>query len=106
MNSPKVVVIHSTGTQNESAPNNMSWIDYWQDRKKQEVPSMCPCCGKKPDEDNPMVGAHVESLITLLDSVTSRYITPTCKKCNDKYKGNHRYHSFEVCKSDLLELDE
>ena len=105
MNTPKVVVIHSTGTQNESAPNNMSWIDYWQDRKKQDIPSICPCCGKEPDEDNPMVGAHVEVLITLFVNNTPRYITPTCKSCNDKHKGNQRYYSFEVDKSALLELE-
>lgn len=103
--SKKILVQHSANTQDENAPDNLTWIDFWEKSKGRGVPVICPCCGEKTDKDNPMVGAHVEEYILSLDNNTQRYITPTCNNCNVKYKGMKRYKTFSVDKSDLLALD-
>lgn len=95
-------VRHDVDTSDECAPNNLSWIDYW----KQETNNcdfsagspICPSCGKtKPARD--FVGAHV------IDESNNKYICPTCKDCNSKYKGdNAKAHWFKVKKSLLLSI--
>ena len=106
MNTQKrILVRHSVKTQNEKAPNNLTWIDFWKESMRREVPEICPCCGENPNNDNPMVGAHVEKYILSLD-ITPRYITPTCNNCNVTYKGIKHYKPFFVDESDLLILEE
>lgn len=103
-NIEKVLVRHSSKTQNEHAPNNIPWIEYWEKVTQREIPKSCPCCGRCPTKENPMVGAHVEKLILLGEYNSTQYITPTCKRCNDKCKGINLYNSFKVNISDLLDL--
>lgn len=102
----KIIVRHSNKTQDEKSPNNTPWIKYWQDKTKREIPKLCPCCGETPNEDNPMVGAHVEEYILSAYTNKPRYITPTCHRCNVTYKGANSNQLFSVDKSDLLELEE
>ena len=95
-------VRHDVDTSDECTPNNLSWIEYW----KQETNNcdfsagspICPSCGKtKPARD--FVGAHV------IDESNNKYICPTCKDCNSKYKGdNAKAHWFKVKKSLLLSI--
>lgn len=86
---PNSYWVRHTNNTTSNAPNGGSWIDYWKNETKQEIPLICPCCGEETTDDNPMVGAHV---IKSLDSAYGNpqvYITPTCKKCNSTYQGCH-----------------
>lgn len=83
------ILVRHTNNTTCNAPDGGSWIDYWKNETKQDVPSICPCCGEETTEDNPIVGAHV---IKNLDSAYKNpqvYITPVCRKCNSTYKGTH-----------------
>lgn len=100
-----MIVRHSSKTQDEKAQDGSSWIDFWQKTTKRGIPEICPCCKETPNEKNPMVGAHVEEYILSGYIDKPRYITPTCKKCNDTYKGQKCFHPFKVDKSDLLEIE-
>lgn len=107
VNSKKVIVRHSIGTSEEQAPNGAYWIDFWCEKTKKTIPNICPSCNEPPNEENKMVGAHVEEYIQLAEPKQNKtyFITPTCKKCNDTYKGHNHYHKFSVEESDLLPLD-
>lgn len=83
-----VFVMHTNNTTSD-APGGGSWIDYWKDETKQEIPLTCPCCGEETTDDNPMVGAHVVKWVDRANSPQQKYIVPTCRNCNSKYQGVH-----------------
>lgn len=90
----------------ETAPKGVSWIDYWRTKTKCNTPSTCPCCGKHFTDKNPIVGAHVVKVSEINVVGRKFYITPTCKKCNDTYKGKNAYKAFIVPPLHLCEIDD
>lgn len=88
----------------DTAPKGMSWIDYWESKTKCNTPSMCPCCGKHFTDKNPIVGAYVVKIAEINIVGRKLYITPTCKKCNDTYKGKNAYKAFIVPLLHLCEI--
>ena len=101
----KVLVCHDTYTSSETTSDGKSWIDYWKEQKNQNPPSICPCCNKEAATENPMVGAHVVIVSQISDPKRPHFITPTCKHCNDTYKGtNAMMKEFLVASAELCEI--
>ena len=100
----KAIVKHATSSTSK-APNGMSWIDYWVSKMKYPIPDICPCCKEKTTDTNPMVGAHVVKVIDINAVGRKFYIIPTCKNCNDTYKGVKSYKLFIVPTCLLCEIE-
>lgn len=67
-------VKHSIGTGDDSPPEgHATWINFWDENNLNEIPKVCPQCGKRSKE---IVGAHVE------DENGTKYILPVCDSCN------------------------
>lgn len=67
-----------------------TWIEYWENCSAESIPSICPCCGENITSENIAVGAHV----VIEGEDKTQYITPTCKRCNDRYKGSNKGKKF------------
>ena len=97
-----VSVMHAKYT----AEEGHNWIEEWKEATSLEVPSICPCCEQIPQNGNYFVGAHVILQDQLYLETKRKFITPTCKRCNDTYKlGNASIRSFLVEDNYLWELD-
>ena len=99
----KCKVYHDTGTSELKAPDGSEWIDYWKKQKGLEIPEICPCCCEETKE-NEFVGAHVFKYVDYaLGDKKPKFITPTCKSCNDKYKYSKALEKdFDVLEERLL----
>ena len=98
----KVIILHDTGTSDLKAPDGSSWIDFWKKNTKRDIPKICPCCKYPVNKEN-FVGAHVIHCVDLAEDNSPKYITPTCKSCNDKYKNSFAdKHPFDVDEGMLL----
>lgn len=102
MEKPLVLVKHDVNTSDEKSPDGDGWIHYWERRTQNIIPEECPCCKEKTSDRNPMVGAHVIKFVDILKTSPKRYITPTCKECNDKYKEGKAWKIFSVLPEHLL----
>lgn len=86
-------VMHAKNTTEEGH----NWIEEWKEATSLELPSQCPCCEQVPENDNYFVGAHVILHAQRYLTNKRKFITPTCKRCNDTYKlGNASIRSFFV----------
>ena len=74
------------------------WIGYWEKKtgKSRYDRENCPCCTKKVTEENYWVGAHVET------KDGQKFITPTCKECNDTYKEGKADEKWFIVSQDYL----
>ena len=95
-----IKVTHQTETADEKAPNGLTWIEFWKEKKGNKSylagDVKCLSCGQIKSCKE-FVGAHV------VDDKGNSYICPTCDICNKTYKGSKAAsHSFRVMKSLLL----
>lgn len=99
----KSLVRHEIGTSELKTPDGSEWISYWKIKTGLDIPPKCPCCGENKGKSE-FVGAHVYKYIDeAMGCNRPKYITPTCKSCNDKYKnGNSSKKRFEVENEMLL----
>ena len=95
-------VIHAVNTTEEGH----NWLEEWKEATSLEVPTQCPCCDQVTQYSR-FVGAHVilHDELCLDDKSRKKFITPTCKSCNDRYKlRNAALKSFLVEDDYLWEL--
>ena len=63
--------------------NSIKRVRHSEKKTKRSSLDKCPCCGENVSNNSDelyWVGSHVE------DKERNTYITPTCNRCNSKYK--------------------
>ena len=77
---------YNTGDDNPVACN--SWIDYWKTFAMEDIPMVCPLCGKELSEDE-ADGCHIQiksqSIMSNGKYEKTVYIIPGHHKCNCQF---------------------
>ena len=73
-----ILVKNATGTSQWPTPSTgeSSWLEYWKKHRTGSGTVKCGSCGSTSD----LVGAHVKKVL----GGNELYITPLCRRCNQK----------------------